>query len=212
MSFSLQDFHELKAVFQETLYSRNGEPVSCQLYGCTNATGALHLTFEGVEEQHLHIAEACNIASVINSIMRLLSLPRSNVACEELSEILILRLDILREYIHATAKGSKLFQYQPSEPDKVIQRWAGFLKHPSQYVFAHHCFTKLELSLFPEFVEIDSEFLARWEGLSNVDKDKRKGELAHSLVSVTLPSATLLKAFFASCANHVDSLIKSSTP
>lgn len=212
MGFSLQDFRDLKAHFQETLYTRNGEAVSCQLYGCTNATGSLSLVYDGFEDEHLHVAEACNIASVIGSIIRLLSLPRSNVACEELSEILLLRLDILREYIHAAIKGTEACQYKPNDSDKVIQRWAGFLKHPCQYVFAHQCFATWEVALLPDVVEINSQFLAQWEGLSKKERDKRKTELAHVIVLVTLPDVQLITEFFHSCADHVDMLIHAGTP
>ncbi len=210
MSFSLKDFRDLKVSFQDTLCTRNGEALSCQLYDCAHATGSLSLVFDGVEVEFNHVAEACNIANVIGSIVRLLSLPRSNVACQELSEILLLRLDVLREYIQAAVKGAETCHYQPSEADKVIQRWAGFLKHPSKYVFAHQCFADWELALMPDVIEIDSEFLGKWEGLSNAERDKRKAGLAHCVVSVNLPDVQLVREFFTSCAGHLDSLIQAS--
>lgn len=213
MTFSLQDFRALKASFQETLYTPDGEAVSCRLHDCNEATGSLLLVYEGLgEEQHLHVAEACNIAAVIASIRRLLSLPRSNVACQQLSEILLLRLDVLREYIHAAIKGNETCVYKPTEADMVIRRWAGFLKHPSRYVFAHQCFADWELEFLPDAVMIDSGFLAEWDGLSNADRDKRKSDLAHRVVSVALPDAQIVSDFFKSCADHVNTLINASMP
>ncbi len=102
-------------------------PCPVVLYESPSVHGALIVQFDDGVEDHYHVAEACNIAAVINSVRRILSLPRSEIACEEMSEVLILRLDVLREYIRATVETSHKGSYSESEADKMIRRWAGFL-------------------------------------------------------------------------------------
>lgn len=208
MAYNKADFQRLKATLSETLTDDTGELLSCLLHETPHSHGLLNLTFGDGEYEFLHVAEACNIASVITSIKRILSLPRSNVACEEMAEVLLLRLDVLREYISAAIKRSQQStQYAETEADRVIRRWAGFLKHPNDYVFAHSCFFDLEVSFDPPAIEIDCAFLANWDNLDKRKRDQRKSELAHRLVIVRLPGIEEIEAFFTSSADHLKGLI-----
>lgn len=207
MAYDKADFQRLKTSLDETLTDDTGEPLSCLLHEAPRSHGLLNLDFGDGEHELYHVAEACNIANVITSIKRILSLPRSNVACEEMAEVLLLRLDVLREYICATIKRSQSVQHAETEADRVIRRWAGFLKHPSDYVFAHSCFSDLEVSFDPPAIEIDCAFLANWDSLKISERDQRKSELAHRLVIVRLPEIGKVEAFFKSSADHLKDLI-----
>ncbi|WP_029618004.1 hypothetical protein [Pseudorhizobium marinum] len=134
MAYNRADFPRLKASLSETLTDDIGDPLSCLLHETPHSNDLLNLSFGDAEHEFYHVAEACNIASVIASIKRILSLPRSNLACEEMAEVLLLRLDVLREYICTAIKRSQSVQYAETEADRVIRRWAGFLKHPNDLV------------------------------------------------------------------------------
>lgn len=214
MTYDRADFQRLKTKLRETLRSpTSGEPLSCQLHDAPFSHGMLGFEFEDGEVGLSHVAEACNIASVIMSIERILGVPRSNIACKELSEVLLLRLDVLREYVCTAAKRSPKGRYSESEADQVIRRWAGFLKHPSDYVFAHSCFSSWELPPESPLIEIDCAFLATWDSLrlNQNQRDQKKRDLAHQLVSVKLPDVTKIEAFFESSANHLISLIDANS-
>jgi len=148
---------------------------------------------------------------VIKSIERILSLPRSNVACEEMSEVLLLRLDVLREYLVAAIKRQEGATYMETEADRVIRRWAGFLKHPSDFVFAHSCLSSWEIFFDPAPVDIDCAFLANWDGLKPYERDQKKSDLAHSIVRVQLPQVSKIEAFFESAMNHLQNLVTASS-
>ena len=212
MTYDRADFQRLNTKLRATLLSQeDGDPLSCRLHDAPFSHGMLSIEFENGEELDFHAAEACNIANVIKSIERILSLPRSNVACNELSEVLLLRLDVLREYVCTAAKRSgQRSSYSESEPDRVIRRWAGFLKHPSDYLFAHRCLPSWDLIAEEPSIEIDCEFLAAWDRLRPNERDQRKSDLAHQLVSVKLPDVAKIEAFLESSAAHLVSLIDAS--
>lgn len=204
MSYNLGNFQELRKRLYGTLKDQSGAPISCRLYEAPRENGALSLIGETGDEIDFHIAEACNIAGVITSLERILSLPRSNVACHELSEVLLLTLDVLRENIRDASASDR---YQETDADSNIKSWAGFIKHPKDYVFAHRCLSDIYPATTPATVVIDSNFLKSWDGLSNRDKDARKTELANRIVSVGMPSVDELSNFFESCAVHLDRMI-----
>lgn len=188
----------------------NNEPLSCVLYESPSVHGALIVQFDDGVEDHYHVAEACNIAAVINSVRRILSLPRSEIACEEMSEVLILRLDVLREYIRATVETSHKGSYSESEADKMIRRWAGFLKHPSDYVFAHRCLSSDGVTYEPPAIEIDCAFLTRWDSLKPRERDMMKADLKNQIVTVGLPAVDQIEAFLTSSAQHINELIEAN--
>lgn len=206
MGYSRSQFRELKAAFDTALLDAEGEPRSCGLYTVEVAEADFKEADDLAAVLHqLHIPEACNIAGVISSVQRLLNLPRSDVACGELSEVLIISLDMLRENIRDAVGHAA--GYQETEADRSIRRWAGFLKHPRQYVFAHRCFDDSELGDL-ERVKIDTEFLTAWDRLNSREKDRKKSELARKFAVATLPAVSELTNFFASCAGHLDLLIQ----
>lgn len=204
MSYNLSDFQELRNQLKNALRDQSGEPISCRLYGASAAQGSLSITSESGDLVDFHIAEACNIASIINSLERILSLPRSSVACNELSEILLLTLDVLRENIRAASVSD---HYQETDADKKVRSWAGFIKHPKDYVFAHRCLADIYPSTDPPTVVIDSNFLEKWSGLKHREKDLKKHELANRIVAVKMLSVSDLSNFFESCAEHISKML-----
>ncbi len=210
MPYNKADFLRLREAFRNSLVA-DGEPISCRLHDADNSHGLLTLVMPDGEHLPLHVAEACNIANVIKSIERILSLPRSNVACEEMSEVLLLRLDVLREYLVAAIKRQEGATYMETEADRVIRRWAGFLKHPSDFVFAHSCLSSWEISFDPAPIDIDCAFLANWDDLKPYERDRKKSDLAHSIVRVQLPQVSKVESFFQSSAKHLQELLTVSS-
>ena len=204
MTYTLKDFAAFRAAFDEKLKLETGEPMSCALYDCVPAPETISVVDGKVLVTDFHIAEACNIADLVTSTARILSLPRSNVACEDLSEIFLVQLDILREYIRA---ASPPVRYIETETDKSIRAWAGFIKHPKDYVFAHRCLADLHDVLEPDPVVVDSEFLRSWDRLSGKEKDQRKSDLAHRTVVVELPESREVLDFIDACATHLSQMI-----
>ncbi|MEI3807600.1 hypothetical protein V6R85_24060 [Agrobacterium sp. CCNWLW32] len=211
MVYNKADFRILKDKFSQSLVTQYGEPLSCELYGASFSHGALAIETQHGDAHEIHVAEACNIAAVISSIGRILSLPRSDIACEEMSEVLLLRLDVLREYIRSAVETSHEGAYTESNADMTIKRWAGFLKHPSDYVFAHRCLSSPEVTYEPPTIEIDCAFLTAWDKLKRGERDQKKSDLAHRVVSVKLPDVGKIEAFFSSCADHINKLIAANT-
>lgn len=166
--------------------------------------GALSLVNDTGEQINFHIAQACNIAQIISSIDRLLSLPRSNIACNEVAEVLLLTIDVLRENIKSASASDR---YEETAADTNIKSWAGFIKHPRDYVFAHRCLFDTCQNIDPPLVTINSEFLNAWNGLDTKKKDARKSELAGRVVKVELPCVDELAKFFESCAKHLNTMI-----
>ena len=171
--YNRSDFRRLLASLDTALIKPDSGPLSCLLHEAPHSHGLVNVNFTQIDYRFPHAAEACNIASVIGSIRRILSLPRSNIACEEMAEVLLLRLDVLREYIFATIKRSQRALYLETDADLCIRRWAGFLKHPSDYVFACNCLTDLNVVFDPPAIEIDGEFLASWDHLRRAERDNR---------------------------------------
>ena len=211
MAYSKAEFRILREKFQKTLIDQNNEPLSCALYDAPSLHGSLVVQHDNGVPEHYHVAEACNIAAVISSIGRILSLPRSEVACEEMSEILILRLDVLREYIRATLETAHKASFSETDPDKMIKRWAGFLKHPFDYVFAHRCLPSDGVSYDPPAIEIDCAFLTSWDSLKQRERDRKKTDFKNQIVTVKLPEVSKLEAFFMSSADHINKLIAANT-
>ncbi|QFQ87303.1 hypothetical protein F8A10_07630 [Paracoccus kondratievae] len=204
MTYGLKEFSELHKLLKEKLTDERGDPLSCRLYECAGARGSIDLVDEnGCKIDH-HIAEACNIAGQIKSLRRLLSLPRSHVACADLSEVFLINLDVLRTHIRAASASDR---YQESEADAVIRRWAGFLKHPCDYVFAHKCLFRDYPDTDPPTITITSSFLKEWDGLNGTQKDRKKAELANRIVAVQLPTIDELSSFFDACASHLTALV-----
>jgi hypothetical protein len=207
MAYCLGDFLELRKRLNNSLKDQSGEPLSCHLYDCEGATGSLTLLDETGDVIDFHIAEACNIAGLIGSLNRILSMPRSNVACSEMSEIFLMSLDVLREYIRAASAPDR---YQEADADKNIRAWAGFIKHPQEYVFAHRCLSDTYEDLNPEAVNITSKYLKSWDGLNKREKDAKKAALAHRIVAVELPSIDEVSEFYESCSLHLQAMINSA--
>lgn len=210
MGYSKSDFKRLREQFRMALMDDNGEPLSCRLHEHQSATGRITLVSDNGDELFSHVAEACNIADVISSIDRLLSLPRSEIACGELSETVLLRLDVLREYVSSAFKISSENQYTETAADLLIRRWAGFLKHPSEFVFAHRCLSDLDVSFVEPPIIINTDFLAQWDGLRIREKDKKKSELANAIVTVDLPSIGDIEPFFSASAKHLKRLLENA--
>ncbi|WP_372990258.1 hypothetical protein [Sulfitobacter sp.] len=206
MAYCREDFLVLRVRLNRSLRDQSGEPLSCQLYDCDSAAGSLSLIDDYGDEVEFHVAEACNIANLITSLDRILSLPRSNIACSDMSEIFLISLDVLREYIQAASEPDR---YQETEADKNIRAWAGFIKHPQRYVFAHRCLSDSYEDANPETATISTNYLRSWDGLNRREKDARKADLAHRIVAVELPSVDEVSEFYNSCAKHLQVLIKS---
>ncbi|MGO7906877.1 hypothetical protein ELG83_24770 (plasmid) [Rhizobium leguminosarum] len=206
MAYSKADFRTLTQQLHQSLIAQNGEPLSCELYATPFSHGSITVEYDNGDQDH-HVAEACNIAAVISSIGRILSLPRSNIACEEMSEVLLLRLDVLREYIRAAIETAHKGTYSETDADRMVRRWAGFLKHPSEYVFAHRCLSSTGTTFDPPAIEINCAFLASWDKLKLYERDQKKSDLAHQIVSVNFPSIAKIDAFFKATANHINKLI-----
>jgi hypothetical protein len=204
LAYNLGNFQELRKLLNETLRDEFGAPISCRLYDAPDSNGAIALIDDTEEVIDFHIAEACNIAALVNSLERVLSLPRSNVACNELSEVLLLTLDVLRENIRDASASDR---YQETEADKNIRSWAGFIKHPKDYVFAHRCFSEIYPPTTPTTVLIDSSFLKNWSGLNSRERDAKKNDLANRIVAVEMPSVCEISDFFNSCAGHLTKLV-----
>lgn len=205
--YGLKEFSELRKRLNGSLMDQSGAPLSCCLYECKSARGSLSVINEAGDELACHVAEACNIASLINSLERILSLPRSNIACSEISEIFLLTLDVLREYIRAATVACP---YHETQADKTIRAWAGFIKHPKDYVFAHICLSEFHEDSDPHSATITSQFLRNWDGLNNRQKDEKKAALADCIVVVELPSIDEISEFFDSCAKHLQALINAA--
>ncbi len=205
MTYDLKDFSELCMLFSKILKTDSEDPLSCLLYESNDATRSIS---SAGDDGDIHIAEACNIAGHIQAVEQILSLPSSDIACADLSEMFLLSLDVLREYIRAALPADR---YLEMAADRNIRAWSGFIKHPKDYVFAHRCFSDTDVNLDPSVVVIDSDFLKNWEGLSSREKDQRKMDLAHRTVTVELPSIDEVSDFFGSCAKHINDLIALST-
>lgn len=202
--YSLLEFKNLKVAIKEKLMLANSsEPLICGLHQCLNAPGCVEIQY-GNGNSEFHVAEACNVAAVVNSIERLLSLPRSNVACEDLSEVLLLRLDVLREYVR------DLIPYDTSQEDaseKRVRAWAGFLKHPRGFVLAHKCI--VDWDNFPETVQLDNNaVIAFCELGSNNRKDQAKDQYKNVPVRVELPSVAEIEEFFDICSKRMHQAIE----
>lgn len=201
--YSKEDFNHIRASLKALLKSPSGEPVICELYTCENAPGAATVQYaDGTTS--LHVAEACNVAGVINSLERIVSLPRSNIACEELSEVMLLRLDVLREYIR------DLRDYPNSaeaRAEAMIRWWAGFLKHPRGFVLAHRCF-----GAFDEVegsVILNTEAVERFSNIrGNAQKDAAKDKYRNQPVKVVLPSVGEIEEFFRECRHRMQLAIE----
>lgn len=211
MAYSKEDFRRLRAKLRETLILRDGSPLSCSLHEAEHAHGLLTLILPDGEHMPLHVAEACNIADIVSSVDRILALPRSNVACRDMAEVLLLRLDVLREYIAAAVKRHEGLCYGETEADRVIRRWAGFLKHPSEYVFAHRCLSSWEIAFDPPAIRIDCSFLRGWDALKQSERDLKKTDLAHHVVEVHLPAVEQIEKFLEAASSHLEALIQASS-
>jgi hypothetical protein len=209
MSYNKADFLHLRTILNDVMKDGDGDWLSCQLHQASMSSGMLYIEYEDGNCEPFHVAEACNIADVITSIDRLLALPRSNLACRELAEVLLLRMDILREYVATAIKRSPQASYNETEADNTIRRWAGFLKHPSDYIFAHRCFSDLDLP-FASPIIIDNDFLAKWDSYSTRERDKQKEKLSNELVTVRLPSVEDIVEFIQSTSVHILKFLKCS--
>lgn len=190
--YSLDEFRMLKAGFRAKLIApATNEPLICNLHECMNVPGTIIINYaDGTSDRH--VAEACNVAAIVNSVDRLLSLPRSTVACEDLSEVLLLRLDVLREYVR------DLIPYETSTEaaaEKLIRAWAGFLKHPRGFVLAHRCI--VDWVDFEETVELDNNAVINFSELgNNAQKDLAKDKFRNEPVRVSLPTVAEIEQFF----------------
>ncbi|GGA31804.1 MULTISPECIES: hypothetical protein [Rhodobacterales] len=203
--YSLDEFRTLKAGFRAKLKApASNEPLICNLHECMNAPGAIEIRYaDGTSVSH--VAEACNVAAIVNSVDRLLSLPRSTVACEELSEVLLLRLDVLREYVR------DLIPYETdteAASEKLIRAWAGFLKHPRGFVLAHRCI--VDWADFEETVALDNSAVIDFSELRSMrDKDREKDRFRNAPVRVSLPTVAELEEFFeVSCTRMKQAIVE----
>lgn len=183
--------------------SETTEPLICELHECTNAPGAAVFEFDDGSSR-IHVAEACNVAAVVNSVDRILSLPRSTVACEDLAEVLLLRLDVLREYVRDLVPSE---QYSETAHEELIRCWAGFLKHPRGYVLAHRCV--IDWGEIEGALVLDNPAVVAFSKLgSNANKDKEKDKYKNKPVKVILPTSKQIMNFFCDCKSHMENAIE----
>lgn len=201
--YTKQDFQAFRASLKTQLESTSGEPLICDLYECENAPGAVTIEYpDGSTE--LHVAEACNVAAVVKSVELILSLPKSTVDCEDLSEVMLLRLDVLREYVRDLLPSS---DYEETEAEKLIRWWAGFLKHPRGFVLAHRCLGDWEG--VEGALVLDREVVKKFRQIPSVqEKDRAKGEYRNKPVKVMLPTVDEIDDFFSACRRHMELAIK----
>jgi hypothetical protein len=189
--YTFGDFRTLRQRFREKLFHNDvDEPLICALHECSNAPGTVEITYPDGSKD-VHVAEACNVAAVVASLDRLLSLPRSTVACEDLSEVLLLRLDVLREYVRDLVPYATVDEDQA---EKTIRAWAGFLKHPRGFVLAHRCI--VDWGDFDDAVCLDNDAVAAFSALGGAqEKDAAKDRYKNIPVDVCLPTVAELEAF-----------------
>jgi len=202
--YSLNDFKALKTCFRAKLTSPvSNEPLICNLHECPNAPGAIEIRYDDGSTDY-HVAEACNVASIVSSVDRLLSLPRSSLACEDLSEVLLLRLDVLREYIR------DLIPYETTKEassETIVRAWAGFLKHPRGFVLAHRCI--VDWAEFDETIQLDNSAVIDFSNLRrNTEKDSAKDRFRNVPVRVYLPAIAELEDFFDVSSQRMQQAIK----
>ena len=206
--YTLEDFRNMRDALDRLLFDDAKQPNICGLYNLENL-GEREGTLELGE--FIHSSIACNLASIVQSIDRILQLPRSQIACEQLTEVLILRCDVLRETIRAASKDT--FKSETANETNV-RLWSGFLKHPDRFVFAHKCFGNLEIDFY-KFV-IDDGVLKDWadKGKNSRPKKKRfklaaeeKARFANKLVRVSYPSPASLIDFFKDTRDRIKHVI-----
>ena len=197
--YSKKDFTEILASLRGTLKTDTGDALCCKLHECGNAPGAVEIEYADGSTD-LHVAEACNVAAVIESLDRILSLPRSTVACQELSEVMLLRLDVVREYVRSLLPEA---DYQEADAEALIRWWAGFLKHPGGFVLAHRCFG--DVSMIEGALRLDKDAITTFGQMGSHDKkDRVKKSYENLPVEVVLPTILEIDEFFKACRNHIE--------
>lgn len=150
MKYSKSDFDRILTELTRRLCEDAGDPLPCKLYDFTKPNnGDQATTKDGA--MHLHVADACNLASSIQGLYRLLSLAKDDTDCEQLSRVVVRELSALREAVQS-ALEEQIF-YERNEPklrrvsgfsakpaEKSIRLWADVLKHPAATILAHQCF------------------------------------------------------------------------
>jgi len=178
------------------------EPLICGLHECANTPGAVEFEFDDGSSE-IHVAEACNVAAVVNSVDRILSLPRSTVACEDLAEVLLLRLDVLREYVRDLIPSDL---YGETAHEELIRCWAGFLKHPRGFVLAHRCI--MDWGDIEGALVLDDDAVVAFSKLgSNAKKDTEKDKFRNEPVKVALPTSEQIISFFHDCKLRMETAI-----
>ena len=197
--YTKQDFQAFRASLKTQLESTSGELLICDLYECKNAPGAVTIEYPNGNTE-LHVAEACNVAAVVKSVDLILSLPCSTVDCEDLSEVMLLRLDVLREYIRALLPPS---DYEETDAEELIRRWAGFLKHPRGFVLAHRCLGDWEG--VEGALVLDREAVTKFGQITNItERDRAKDKYQNRPVKVVLPTVDEIEDFFSACRRHME--------
>ena len=202
--YTLNDFKMLRMNFRTCLVrSDTADPLICGLYECENAPGAVEFEFDDGSSE-IHVAEACNVAAVVNSVDRILSLPRSTVACEDLAEVFLLRLDVLREYVRDLIPSD---QYRETANEQLIRCWAGFLKHPRGFVLAHRCV--MDWDDIEDALVLDGDAVVAFSKLgSNAKKDAEKDKFRNEPVKVDLPTSEQIISFFHDCKSRMETAIE----
>ncbi|MEO9897743.1 MAG: hypothetical protein ABJD13_11570 [Paracoccaceae bacterium] len=200
--YDKDDFRILKETLKKTLYDA-GEPLSCLWHNATDRFDHLIVEYEDGDKE-THVAEACNLAAVVSGLERLLSLPRSHIACSELSEIALLQLDVLREYLRDAVPTGDLPETQN---ELVVRLWAGFLKHPRQLVSAHRC------DWIPENDDtsvLGTDAILAWDTElrtaqnRNAKRDELKRQFANSVATIQLPEVSFLVQFLNDCGTRAN--------
>lgn len=201
--YALNDFKTLRTSFRTCLVSsETDDPLICGLYECENTPGAVEFVFDDGSSE-IHVAEACNVAAVVNSVDRILSLPRSTVACEDLAEVLLLRLDVLREYVRDLIPSDR---YSETAHEELIRCWAGFLKHPRGFVLAHRCV--VDWGDIEDALVLDGDAVVAFSKLGSIaKKDKEKDKFRNEPVKVALPTCDQIVMFFHDCKTRMETAI-----
>lgn len=206
--YDLEDFHVMRDAMASRLYDGE-EPVCCAWHAQPEKFDHLVVAWEDGDEE-THVAQACNVASIIAGIERLLALPRSHVACASLSEILLLQFDILREYVRDSVQDSAFVE---EKNETIIRLWAGFLKHPRQFISTHRCDWLIDEEVA---AVVDTSFLLQWDDElkgarnKNAKRDAMKQGYSNTVAEVHLPEVRDLTQFITTTGERILKLLRTS--
>lgn len=201
-TYDKDDFRNLSETLKKALYDA-GEPLSCLWHNAIDNFDHLIVEYDDGDRE-THVAEACNLAAVVSGMERLLSLPKSHIACSELSEIILLQFDVLREYLRDAVPTGGLPETQN---ELVIRLWAGFLKHPRQLVSAHRCDW---IPSDDDTPVVGTDTLLAWDTAlkaarnRNAKRDELKRQYENRVATIQLPEVSFLVQFLKDCGTRAN--------